>query len=115
METETLQQKAEQLTSHLADYADTFLKVTLVNATEKGSTMASAAITTLILAGLALFALFFGGFALAWWLGNLLDSLAAGFVIVTGFYLLLFVVGMMLRKKTIFPYLRNRIIRSIYE
>ena len=115
MEMETLQQKTENLTSHLADYADTYLKVTMVNATQKGSNMASAALTTLLLAGIALFVLFFGGFALAWWLGDIMDNNAAGFVIVAGFYLLLFFVGMMLRKKTIFPFLRNMIIRRVYE
>ena len=115
METETLKQRTEELTSHLSDYSETFLKLTMLNATQKGSTMASAAITNLLLGALVLFVLFFGALGVSWWLGNRIESRVGGFLIVAGFFLLLFFMGMMLRKKTIFPFLRNSIIKKVYE
>ncbi|HEX7846447.1 MAG TPA: phage holin family protein [Chitinophagaceae bacterium] len=115
METDTLKDKTEELTDHLGDYAETFIKLTLVKATEKGSSIASAAIITIILCGLGLFGLFFAGLALSWWIGNLINSRAGGFLIIAGFFLVLFAVIWLTKKKTVFPFFRNLIIRKAYE
>jgi hypothetical protein len=115
METDTLKQKTEDLTDHLGDYADTFLKITLLNVTEKAANIASSAITTIVLCGLGLFVLFFVGFGLAWWLGDMINSRTGGFMITGGLYLLLVILVVALRKKAIVPYLRNLITRKVYE
>jgi hypothetical protein len=115
MEADTLKQKTEELTDHLGDYADTFLKITLLNVTEKAANIASSAITTIVLCGLGLFVLFFVGFGLAWWLGDMINSRTGGFMITGGLYLLLVILVVALKKKAIVPYLRNLIIRKVYE
>jgi hypothetical protein len=115
MEADTLKEKTNELTDHLGDYAETFLKITLLNVTQKGANIASATITTIVLCGLALFVLFFVGFGLAWWLGDVVNSRTGGFMIIGGLYLLLFILVVVMRKKTVLPYLRNLIIRKVYD
>lgn len=115
MEADTLKEKTEEITDHLGDYAETFLKLTLLNVTQKGATIASTVVTTIVLCGLGLFVLFFAGFGLAWWLGDLVDSRTGGFLMVGGFYLLLFILILAMRKKTIYPFIKNTVIRKVYE
>jgi uncharacterized membrane protein YccC len=64
---------------------------------------------------LAFFFLQFLFFGLAWWVGTLVNSIAAGFFIVAGFFLLLILLIFALRKKVIVPMIRNSIIRKVYE
>jgi hypothetical protein len=115
METEDLKEKAEDLTSHLGDYLDTFYRLTVLNVTQKATNIASAVMSTIVVCTLGLFVLFFTGFGMAWWLGDVLKSRAGGFLIVAGFFLLVVLGIILFRKKIIFPWLRNQIIRKIYE
>ena len=52
---------------------------------------------------------------IAWWLGNAINSRPGGFFIVAAFYLVIMIVIIAMRKKVIFPFLRNIITRKIYE
>ena len=115
MEMDDLKQKTADLADHLGDYAETFFKMTLLNVTQKGTAIASAAISLIILCTLSLFVLFFAGFGLGWWLGNLVNSRPGGFLLVAGFYLLLIASILLFRKKIVLAYFRNLIIRKIYE
>ncbi|HVG42098.1 MAG TPA: hypothetical protein VM888_10855, partial [Chitinophagaceae bacterium] len=65
-----------------------------------------------------LFGLFFLIFlfsGVAFWVGDLVNSRAAGFFIVAGFFLLLIILIFALRKKVIVPLIRNTIISKVYE
>lgn len=115
MEMNDLKQKTADLADHFGDYAETFFKVTLLNVTQKGTDIASAAISLVVICTLSLFVLFFAGFGLGWWLGDLVNSRTGGFLLVAGFYLLLIVLILLFRKKIFFAYFRNLIIRKIYE
>jgi ABC-type multidrug transport system fused ATPase/permease subunit len=115
MEIDDLKQKTADLTDHLGDYAETFFKVTLLNVTQKGTDIASAAISLIVISILSLFVLFFAGFGVGWWLGDLVNSRAGGFLLVAAFYLLLITFILLFRKKIFFAYFRNLIIRKIYE
>jgi len=55
------------------------------------------------------------GFGLAWWLGDVINSRAGGFFIVAAFYLVVMIAMIIMRKRLIFPLLRNIITRKIYE
>jgi hypothetical protein len=115
METEDLKEKTEDLTSHLSDYLDTFYRLTVLNVTQKATNMASAVLSAIVLCTLGMFVIFFTGFGIAWWLGDILKSRAGGFLIVAGFFLLIVLGIILFRKKIIFPLIRNKIIRKIYE
>jgi hypothetical protein len=64
---------------------------------------------------LGLFFLIFLFIAIGFWLGDVLESRAAGFFCVAGFFALMIVLIFALRKKVIVPAIRNMIIKKVYE
>ena len=112
---EELTEKTKDLIDHTEDLADTFYRLTVLNVTQKASNIASGAIVMIVMCGLGLFCLFFGGFALAWWLGDLVNSRIGGFLLTATFFLLLLGVIAILRKKTLFPIIRDIIVRKVYD
>ena len=114
MEVDDIKDKAKDLTGHITDYVETFYKLSVVKATDKATSIGSSLITGLALAIFGFFILIFGGIALGFWLGDLLQSRALGFAIIAGFFLLLLVIVVALRKQIVFPYFRDRLIRKFY-
>ncbi|RYY82875.1 MAG: hypothetical protein EOO15_22280 [Chitinophagaceae bacterium] len=112
---EELKSKTGTLTQSVSDYLDTYYKLALVTLTQKATNVTSGLVAGLSAFILLIFILFFLGMGLAWWLGNLLDSTAAGFFIVGGFFIVLMVVIVLLRKKLLFPILKKAILKKIYE
>jgi hypothetical protein len=112
---EGLQDKAKDLISHTGDYLETFYRLSILKFTQKATNVASAVIATVAICTLGVLVVLFGSFGLAWWLGDLIESRAGGFFIVAGFYLLVVLCIVLMRKKIVFPYLRNMIIRKFYE
>lgn len=85
-------EKVEDLAQGVTGYVDTYLKLTAVKVTDKASEVISVGITTVILALVAYMGLLFGALALGWWIGQQLESVAAGFAIMGGFFVLLTVI-----------------------
>ena len=112
---EDLKEKTSDLADHIEDLADSFYKLTIVNVTQKATEIASGAIAMIALSLFSILILSFLGIALSWWLGDLLENRALGFVLGSAFFLLLLVIFLALRKKVIFPYIRNLIIRKVYD
>jgi hypothetical protein len=112
---EGLKDSAEDLTDHIGDMADTFYKLALLNLTQKATNAAATGITVVALLTFGVFFFIFGGIALGFWLGDLIDDRAGGFAIVAGFFLLVTLCLVAMRKKIVFPYFRNRIIRKVYD
>jgi hypothetical protein len=110
-----LKEKTADLADHVEDLANTFYRLTLVNATQKASNLISSAVVTLLICSLAFLALLFMGVALAWWLGNLVHSRAGGFLLAGGFFVLAILFLTFLGKKTILPLIRDMIIRKMYD
>ena len=100
---EGLKDSAEDLTDHIGDMADTFYKLALLNLTQKATNAAATGITIVALLTFGVFFLIFGGIALGFWLGNLIDNRAGGFAIVSGFFLLITICLLAMRKKIVFP------------
>jgi Putative Actinobacterial Holin-X, holin superfamily III len=112
---EDLKEKTADLADHVEDLADTFYKLTIVNVTQKATNIASGAVVMMAFSVLGLFVFLFLGVALAWWLGDLMNSRVAGFLLGAGFFLLVLLVIILLRKKIIFPFIRNLIISKVYD
>jgi hypothetical protein len=115
METEELKESVSDLAGHLTDYAETYIRLSLVKVTERAASVASSVISAIVLCVLCLFVIFFFSMALGWWLGDLFESRALGFVATGGFYILLVVCMILMNKKVVLPGLRNLIVRKIYE
>ncbi|RYF87406.1 MAG: phage holin family protein [Chitinophagaceae bacterium] len=112
---EDLKTSASHLKDHVNEYVQTTVQLYKAKAT-KGASNAAAGVTIGVLTVvLGLFFLAFLFTALAWWLADLLDSNALGFLCVAGFFLLLIVLIFALRKKVIVPMIRNAIISAVYD
>jgi len=112
---EDLKKNVGQLKHHVSDYAKTYIELIKAKATKGTSNAAAGATVGILSIVFAFFFLQFLFFGLAWWLGSLLDSVAAGFFIVAGLFFLLIVLVLALRKKVIVPMIRNAIISKVYE
>jgi hypothetical protein len=112
---EDLKEKTVDLADHVEDLADTFYRLTVLNLTQKTSNIVSSVVVMIALCSLGFFVLLFGGLALAWWLGNIVDSRAGGFLLAAAFFLILVFCVSFFKKKTIFPLIRNLIIRKMHD
>ncbi len=113
--TADLSDHAHDLADHIGDLAQTLYRLAIVNVTQKASEIVSGAVVAILLAIFTFFILFFGGLALGWWLGTLLDNRALGFVLAAAFFLLLVLIVIVLKKKTIVPMIRNMVVKKIHE
>jgi hypothetical protein len=110
-----LKQTTQHLTEHLGELLESYYRLGVLNVTDKATVIASFTITILVVTILIMFALLFIGFGFGWWLGNQLQSMLAGFAIVAGVFILLVVMIMALRKRVLLPFIRNVIIKKVYE
>jgi len=97
------------------DYVESWYKLTILGGTKKATQAAAFLLTVLSVVFLGLFVLFFAGLALGIWLGNALGNQSAGYILVAGFFLLVMLVLIAMRNRIVFPFIRDSIIRKIYE
>jgi len=112
---EELKANAQNLKTHVSEYVSTYIELTKAKVTQ-GASNAASAVTVLI--GALFLGLFFFQFVflgLAWWMGSLLNSTAAGYFIIAGVFLVIIILLFALRKKYIAPLIRDAIIRIVYE
>jgi hypothetical protein len=115
MEAQNLKEDAKDVFNHASDYAETFYKLSLVRLTKKVSDIASGVVNSLLIFFISLCILLFISFAGAWWLGDVVESRAIGFLLIAAFYVLVIFILILMRKKVISPLIRNTLIRKIYE
>jgi len=115
MEAQNLKEDAKDILNHAGDYAETFYKLNLLRLTKKVSDVASVVVNSVLIFFISLCILLFISFAGAWSLGDIVQNRALGFLIIAGFYLLIILVLVLMRKKVISPFIRNTLIRKIYE
>jgi hypothetical protein len=112
---ENLKDATKDLTEHVADFLETYLRLISIKLAQKSISVVSSLINFAAIAILCFFVFLFVSFGLAWWLGTLVNNRAGGFFIVGGIYLLCMIILIAIKNKIIFPYLRNVITRMIYE
>ena len=115
MQAQNLKEDAKDVLNHASDYAETFYKLSLVRLTKKISDVASGVVNSVLIFFISLCILLFISFAGAWWLGDVVENRALGFLLIAAFYLLLIFILVLMRKKIISPFIRNTLIRKIYE
>lgn len=110
-----LKHKTENLTDHVTEYIETYVTLNILKATEKAAGVASQGITGLLLAVFGFFFLLLINIGVGYWIGQKLNNMLAGFAIIAGFYGLLMILLIAMRKNVLLPFLRNLIIKSAYE
>ena len=96
-------------------YIDQRILLLRLQATEKVSRIAATIITTVLLSVIGIFLLIFLSITAALWLGEILNSNAAGFGIVTLFYLLVFLFVMFVLKKMLQNTFINKLIQLFHK
>ena len=107
--------KAEDLGQSVKDYVETYYKLSILKASDKATGIIASGLAAVSIVFLGILVLFFLGIAMGVWLGNLLNNAVAGYLLVAAFFLLITVILVALRKKIVFPMIRNSLIRKFYE
>ena len=110
-----VKEETKDLLEHVTDYLETYYQLITINVVEKGINIASALINAIILGILGLFAFGCISLGIGWWIGDLVNSRVGGFFILAGVYIVIMLAILMMRKKTILPFLRNFLTKKIYE
>ena len=81
---EQVKVKPEGLIDHVEALSETYVKLVVANAAQKGVVIAAGVINAILISLFTVFVLLFAAAGLAWWLGDILNNRAAGFFIVAG-------------------------------
>lgn len=115
MATENIKTKLEDLVNHSSELGETAFKLVSINAYRKTANVSASLLVKITLSLIAIIATLFCSVAFSFWLGNVLQSVAAGFLVTGGFYFFMLIVFLLFRKKLILPFFRNQIVKKIYE
>ena len=99
----------------ITDLVESYRNLISVKVVEHTSLGISLSIIGILSMIMAVFMLLFTGIGSAWWLGEYLQNMKAGFFIVGGFYTLLFIILLLTSPGIWIPRIRNAIIKKIYE
>ncbi len=109
------QKKNETWIDNTGDLIDSYRNLITIRVVEHSSLGISISIIGVMYVIITVFILLFAGLGSAWWIGEQLNNMKAGFFIVGGFYVLLFLTLVATSTKIWIPYIRNAIIKKIYE
>jgi hypothetical protein len=110
-----IKEDTKDLFDHAVDYVETLYRLKTITIAQKAIDIGSGAINAVIIGIFGIFSFGAISFGIGWWLGNLVDNRAAGFFITGGLYALVIFAIIIMRKKLIFPFLRNLLTKKIYE
>lgn len=99
----------------ITDYLEARVQLIKINAYEKIAKVTAILFSSVIIALVAFFLLFFLSISGGFYFSTLLNSSALGFLIVFGFYLILFVFVLLYRKKLLEKYIIDKVIESLFE
>jgi len=112
---EEQKEKDNGLISNIKEYANIRKELAMLTIAEKTSTAAAGAAAGSILAILALFVVFFGSVTLGFYLSEVIGNTYAGFLIVTGIYLLLALIVFFAQESMIKKPIENGMIKKIFK
>ena len=101
------------LSDNIRSYVDARIQLIKLSAADKVASGASGFVSGFLMLILGLFFLLFVGCSAGFFIGREMDSYAAGFLIVAGFYLLLFVLLLIFRKAMILNPITNFVIKGM--
>ena len=108
-------ERQDSIVDAAGDLIETYRDLITTQIVEHTSIGASISIVGLITLLMVVFVLLFSGMGAAWWIGDQMNNMKAGFFIVGGFYTLLLIILLVTAKPYLIPNIRNMIIRKVYE
>lgn len=108
-------QKAEQTYQHLIDYLEARWNMIALEVSDHTATIATSVVMGICLAILGLFFVLFISISLAIWLGDLTNSYALGFLLVSILYGLMGVLVYVNRKRWLFIPFMDKFLKILYR
>lgn len=105
----------DKIKQQLIDYTQLRLDLLKADFTEKTALIFSKLITGVIVFMMAFMVILFGSIVMGLYFANIFGSLMLGFAIVTGFYVLLIIILMLVKNSVIQTPVANQIIGVMYE
>lgn len=105
----------ERIVEVAGDMLENYKKLLKLSAVEQATLGASWSLVGILVLILTTFVLLFAGLGSAWWLGERMNNMKAGFFIVGGCYLTLFLFVAFTAKSLIVPSLRDLFIKKAYD
>lgn len=112
---ETQAKPTEKLISTAGQMIETYrdlISLTVVENVSLGVSLSAVGIVSLVF---ICFVLLFGALGAAWWIGESMNNMKAGFFIAGSAFLLLLLVTLLSARKGLIPFIRNMVIKNIYE
>jgi hypothetical protein len=108
-------EKDKGLISNIKEYVNIRKELAMLTVAEKSSTAAARAAAGSILAILALFVFFFGSLTLGFYLSEKIGNTYSGFLIITGFYLLVALIVYFTQENLIKKPIENGMIKKFFK
>lgn len=108
-------EKAEHTYQHLIDYAEARWNIIALDVSDKTATIGTNIIIAVCLGLLGFFFLMFSSLSLAFWLSELTESYALGFLIVAVLYAIIGTIIYLNRKQWMFVPLINKLLKMLYR
>ena len=105
----------QELRLLVTDYLSARIRLFKYEVYEKTAKISAALFSSFVIAMLAFLLLFFLSIALGFYFGSLFNSIGTGFLVVAGFYLVLLVPFIFLRKNRIEKLIIDRLIEQLVE
>jgi len=106
---------AGNLIDNARDIVETSYKLLVLKVVDKATKILSSALAAVTFFVIGFFVVLFLGIGTAIWIGEALENMKAGYFITGGIFILIILIIYLLRKKIIFPVLRDSIIKRFYD
>lgn len=112
---EEQEKPAEKLIVTAGHIIETYKDLMTLTVVENLTLGISVSIVGIVALAFGCFVILFAALGAAWWIGEAMNNMKAGFFIAgTGFLLILTIV-LLLARNTLMPFIQNLVIRKIYE
>jgi len=105
----------EELKQIIIAYFEAKIQLYKIGAYEKIAKVTAVLFSSIIIALLSFFMLFFLSLSGGFYFGTLLNSNALGFLIIFGIYIILFIIVLMNRKKWLEKYVTDKVIEQLFD
>jgi len=114
-EQETEARPTEKLISTAGQMIETYRDLITLTIVENVSLGVSVSVVGLVSLVFTCFVMLFGALGAAWWIGESMNNMKAGFFIAGSAFLLLLLIVLVSARKGLIPFIRNMVIKDIYE
>jgi hypothetical protein len=105
----------ENLVNNLREIIEDYKNLARLNVIDKASVGLSATIIGLVFLSFFSILFIFFGLAAAWWIGEVMENMKAGFFIVAAFFTLVITLLIVFTPKGLLPFIRNQLIKIMYD